>query len=206
MIIMNSQVHKKILWLSYFTVGYNILEGILSIIVGLFSGSIALQGFGLDSFVESFSGVIMIWRFGKHKEISKEKEMLIEKKALRLVAYAFFLLSFYIFYESVRKLYLHEAPDPNLLGIIIAIVSLIIMPILFFMKYRIGNAIKSKSLIADSKQTLICMSLSVAVLMGLGLNYLYGFWQADPIAGLIIVMFIIREGYLTLKEEKLCAC
>ncbi|NQV09235.1 cation transporter [Candidatus Woesearchaeota archaeon] len=203
---MNSQVHKKILWLSYFTVGYNILEGILSIIVGLFSGSIALQGFGLDSFVESFSGVIMIWRFGKHKEISKEKEMLIEKKALRLVAYAFFLLSFYIFYESVRKLYLHEAPDPNLLGIIIAIVSLIIMPILFFMKYRIGNAIKSKSLIADSKQTLICMSLSVAVLMGLGLNYLYGFWQADPIAGLIIVMFIIREGYLTLKEEKLCAC
>lgn len=204
--IVNSQLHKKALQLSYFTVGYNILEGIISIFAGLLAGSVALVGFGLDSFVESLSGSVMIWRFRKHGKISEEEEERIERKATRLVAYTFFILGAYVLYESLKKLYFQEVPDPSLLGIIVAISSLIVMPVLFYMKYRIGKSIGSRSLVAGSKQTLACVFLSVALLVGLGLNYLYGLWQADSIVGLIIVAFLIKEGYSTLKEEKLCSC
>ncbi|MEK6691780.1 MAG: cation transporter [Nitrospirota bacterium] len=203
---MDLRLHKKALSLSYFTVGYNVLEGIVSIFAGLLAGSIALIGFGLDSFVESSSGSIMIWRFRKHGKISEEEEEKVEKKAIRFVAYSFFILGAYVLYESVKKLYFHEIPDPSLLGIIIAIVSIIVMPVLFYMKYQTGKSINSRSLVADSKQTLTCVFLSVALLIGLGLNYLYGLWQADPIVGLVIVIFLIKEGYSTLKEEKLCSC
>jgi len=85
-------------------------------------------------------------------------------------------------------------------------VSIVVMPVLFYMKYQTGKSINSRSLVADSKQTLACVFMSVALLIGLGLNYLYGLWQADPIVGLVIVIFLIREGYNTLKEEKLCSC
>lgn len=203
---MDSTLHKKALLLSYFTVGYNIMEGVVSIFAGLIAGSIALIGFGLDSFVESSSGCVMIWRFIKHGKISKEEEERIEAKAIRLIAYSFFILGAYVLYESLRKLYLHEVPDPSILGIIIAIVSLIVMPVLFLMKYQTGRSIGSRSLVADSKQTLACVFLSIALLIGLGLNFLYGLWWADPIVGLIIVVFLIREGYIALKEERLCTC
>jgi len=103
-------------------------------------------------------------------------------------------------------LYFHEIPDPSLLGIIIAIASIIVMPVLFYMKYQTGKSINSKSLVADSKETLACVFLSVALLIGLGLNSLYGLWQADPIVGLVIVFYLIKEGYNTLREEKLCSC
>ncbi len=203
---MYSKPYKKALLLSYFTVGYNILEGIASIFAGSSAGSIALLGFGLDSFVESFSGCIMIWRFRKHGKLSELEEEKIERRAAKLVAYSFFVLGVYVLYESVKKLYLHEAVNPSILGIIIAVISLIAMPVLFYLKYKTGKSMNSKSLIADSKQTLTCMFMSAALLIGLGLNYLYGFWQADPIAGLVIVIFLLREGYETLKEEKLCDC
>jgi cation diffusion facilitator family transporter len=203
---MDSELHKKALFLSYFTVGYNILEGVVSILAGVLAGSIALVGFGLDSFVESLSGGVMIWRFTQHGKISEEEEERIEKKAVKLVGYTFFILGAYVLYESVKKLYFREIPDPSLLGIIIAIISLIVMPVLFLMKYRTGKAIGSRSLVADSKETLACMFLSGALLIGLGLNYLFRLWQADPIAGLVIVGFLFKEGYTTLKEEELCSC
>ncbi len=104
-------------------------------------------------------------------------------------------------YESAKKLTLREIPEPSLLGIIVATASIIIMPILFYQKYQTGKAIGSRSLIADSKETLACMFLSMALLIGLVLNYFYGLWQADPIAGLVIVIFLMREGYETLKEK-----
>jgi cation diffusion facilitator family transporter len=203
---MESRLHKKALWLSYFTVGYNIFEGIVSVFVGLLAGSIALVGFGLDSFVESLSGGVMIWRFRKHGKMTMEEEEKIESKAIRLIAYTFFVLGSYVLYESVEKLCFHEIPSPSLLGIIIAAVSIIVMPVLFYMKYQTGKSVKSKSLMADSKQTLACMFMSVALLAGLGLNYLYGLWWADPVVGLIIVIFLLKEGYTTLKEGKICSC
>ena len=196
-------LNKKALSLSYFTVGYNILEGVVSILAGLLAGgSIALIGFGLDSFVESLSGGVMIWRFRKHGKISEEEEEKIERRATRLVAYTFFVLGAYVLYESVRKLYLLEAAEPSLLGIIIAIVSVVVMPFLFYLKYQTGKSIGSRSLVADSRETLACIFLSVSLLIGLGFNYLYGIWQADPIVGLIIVGFLVKEGYETLTEEE----
>src|SRR3989337_4545968 len=117
---MSSPLHRKALSLSYFTVGYNILEGIVSILAGLLAGSIALIGFGLDSFVESLSGGVMGWRLSKHGEIPLEEEEKIEAKAVRLIAYTFFILGAYVLYESIKKLYFREIPDPSLLGIIIA--------------------------------------------------------------------------------------
>jgi divalent metal cation (Fe/Co/Zn/Cd) transporter len=196
-------LNKKALLLSYFTVGYNIIEGIVSIIAGALAGSIALIGFGLDSFVESLSGGVMIWRFRKHGKLSKEQEKAIEKKATKLIGYTFFILAIYVLYESISKLVFQETPDPSLFGIIIAIVSLIIMLPLFYQKYQTGKALNSRSLVADSKETLACMFLSLALFIGLGANYLFGLWQADPIVGLLIVIFLGREGYETLKEEDL---
>ncbi len=198
---MYSRLHRRALSLSYFTVGYNILEGIISIFAGALAGSIALVGFGLDSFIESISGGVMIWRFGKQDIVSKDEEDRIEKKATTFVAYSFFVLGIYVLYESFKKLYFEEIPSPSFIGIIIAIVSSIVMPILYMIKYQTGKLLKSKSLIADSKETLTCAFISIALLLGLGLNYLYGFWQADPIVGLVIVIFLIREGYETLKKE-----
>jgi len=188
--------------LSYLTVGYNVIEGIISIIAGALAGSIALIGFGLDSFIESISGGVMIWRFSQGDKEEEEEER-IEKRATRLVAYTFFILGAYVLYESIKKLVVSEIPEPSLLGIIVAIVSLILMPILFYMKFKTAKALNSSSLIADAKETLACMFLSVALLLGLGLNYLAGIWQADPIVGLFIVAFLVKEGYgiLTEKEE-----
>ena len=196
------ELHSKALRLSYFTVGYNIIECILSIISGIIAGSTALLGYGSDSLVESLSGTIMIWRFRKHKKISKEEEEKIEKKAIFLIGITFFIFGTYILFESIRKLIIQEKPEPSIIGIIIAIASIIVMPILFLSKYKTGKTIGSNSLIADSKQTLACLFMSFSLLIGLGLNYLWGFWQADPIVGLIIVIFLFKEGYESIFEKE----
>ncbi len=191
---MNDKLYKKALNLEYFTVGYNILEAVLSILFGANAGSIALIGFGLDSIVESLSGLILIWRLRKHETCSEDEERISENKAIKFVAVTFFLLGAYVLYESVKKLIFVEIPEPSLLGIIISIFSVIIMPILSFKKRDIGIQINSKALVADSKETLTCAFLSVPLLLGLATNYFFGFWQADPLVGLIVVMFLIREG------------
>lgn len=201
-----TSLQRRALWLSYLTVGYNLLEGVVSLLAGYLAGSIALVGFGLDSFVESLSGVVMIWRFRPRVTVAPEEEERREKRAIRLVGWTFFLLAAYVLVESLKKLLYQEAPSPTLLGIVIALISLVLMPLLFFLKYRTAAALGSISLRADAKQTLACACLSLALLVGLGLNYLYGVWQADPIIGLVIAGALVREGYETLKEEKLCSC
>lgn len=193
---MNSKLQKRALNLSYFTIIYNIAEGILSIFAGLLVSSISLVGFGLDSFVESLSAVVMVWRFKKTENEEKE----VEKRALGYVAYTFFILGIYVLYESLKKLYMMEIPDPTFLGMLIAITSIIVMPILFYMKYKTAKALGSKSLMADSKQTLACLFLSFALLIGLLMNYIYSFWQADPLIGVLIAIFLIKEGYEILNE------
>jgi cation diffusion facilitator family transporter len=197
---MATQLHHRALLLSYFTVAYNIIEGILSILAGSLADSIALIGFGLDSFVESLSGMIVIWRLRLHGKISEQEEEKAEGKAARFIGYTFFILALYVLYESIKKLYLGEITEPSLFGIVIAIVSLITMPILFYLKYRTGRQMGSRSLIADSKETLACSFLSLALLAGLGLNYLYGLWQADPVIGFVIVGYLIKEGWETLED------
>jgi divalent metal cation (Fe/Co/Zn/Cd) transporter len=124
-------LQKKALLLSYLTVGYNIIEGVISLLAGYLAGSIALVGFGLDSFVETLSGAIMIWRFRRHADLPPEEEERREKLAVKLVGWTFFLLAAYVLYESLKKLIFQEAPAPSLLGIAIATISLILMPLLF---------------------------------------------------------------------------
>jgi divalent metal cation (Fe/Co/Zn/Cd) transporter len=186
---------RTALHLEYFTVIYNIFEAVVSIAFGTAAGSIALVGFGLDSIVESLSGLILIWRLGRHDQVSPEEEERIERVAQRLVALSFFLLGAYVLYESIIKLATREIPEPSLIGIFIAVLSLIIMPVLAWRKRVIGKAIGSRALLADAKETIACSYLSGALLVGLLANYLFGLWQADPLAGLVIVIFLFREGY-----------
>ncbi len=197
---MNQNLRKKAFILSVFTVCYNIIEGIISILAGVFSNSISLTGFGIDSFIESISGAVMIWRFKKLDRIAEEEEEKVEKIAQRFVAISFFILSVYILYESISKLYFKEITEPSTPGLIIIIMSIIIMPLLFYLKYRTGRLLSSKSLVTDSKETLACLFLSVAVLLGILLNFFYGFWQADPIAAIVIAVYLVVEGIKTLRE------
>ena len=193
---------KEVFHLEYFTIGYNVLEAVASMFFGFLAGSIALVGFGLDSVVESLSGLILLWRLKKHETLTEEEEERIEQKAVRFVAITFFILGAYVLFESIKKLLHAEAPEPSLPGIIVAILSLIIMPILARKKYRVGMEIGSKALVADSKETIACALLSVALLLGLGLNYVAGIWWADPIAALVVVFFLFREGWEGLRGEE----
>ncbi len=197
---MKSELYKRALNLSYFTILYNILEGILSIFAGLIAGSTSLLGFGLDSMVESFSASVLLWRFRKDEDMSDDEVEKVERKALQYIGFTFLILGIYVLYESAVKLYTREIPNPSLLGILIALASIIVMPILFYLKFKTGKSLNSKSLIADSKQSLACMYLSIALLFGLILNYVYGIWQADPIVGIFIVIFLLKESYELLHE------
>ncbi len=197
---------KSILLLSYFTIIYNIIEGTISIFIGTLAGSISLVGFGLDSFIESLSSGVVLWRFKYHGDACDMDRKKIEKKATRFVGITLFILALYVAYESISRLMNNETTDPTIAGLIIPIISIMVMIFLYQTKSRIGKEVHSHSLLADSKQTLACVFLSIAVLIGFILNYLFGFWQADPIAGLIIAFLLIREGHRAIKEEELCGC
>ncbi len=206
--------YRKGLLLEYLTVGYNIIEAVLSILFGALSGSVALVGFGLDSIVESLSGGVLIWRLHQHERVSKEREERIEFIAVRLVAVTFIVLGMYVLLESLISLGLFdllgvsdtisylakEEPGVSIPGIGIAVASLIVMPVLAYLKKKTGKEIGSKALVADAKETLVCAWLSVALLVGLVLNALFGWWWADPVAGLIIVAFLFKEGVEQWKE------
>ena len=194
--------YERALVYEYFTVGYNVFEAIASIIAGGMANSIALVGFGLDSIVESLSGLVLIWRLRKHDTISEEEEEKIEKRASSFVGITFFILGAYVLIESIKKILLKDISDPSLIGIIIAILSLIIMPILAYEKYKLGKELDLRSLVADSKETLACSFLSVALLVGLLSRYIFDFWLADPIVGIVVVIFLFKEGYELIFEDE----
>jgi divalent metal cation (Fe/Co/Zn/Cd) transporter len=184
--------------LSYATVAYNLAEGLVSVVVATMIGSSALLGFGIDSFVESLSGAVMIWRFSGTADERREKA------AIRLVGASLIVLAAYVVYEAATSLYYHEPPERNVAGLIIASVSLIVMPALYVAKRRTAANLSSRSFAADAKQTLACIMLSVALLIGTGLHNAFGIWQADPIAGLVIAAYLVREGYEAWTENELC--
>jgi divalent metal cation (Fe/Co/Zn/Cd) transporter len=196
-------LRRRTLLLSFFTVGYNVLEGLVSVAFALMSGSPALLGFGIDSFLESLSGGIMIWRFSA-SGLTDEQIHRRERRAIVLVAGALSVLAAYVVYESAMHLYSGVGPDRSPSGLIIAALSLIVMPPLFLLKRRTAAAIGSHSLESDSKQTLGCVLLSVALLIGSGLHFVLGWWQADAIAGLFIAGFLLREGVLAFRRRELC--
>ncbi len=195
-------LYKKALLYEYFTIGYNLIEAVASIFFGTLAGSVALVGFGLDSIVESLSGLVLVWRLKKHENLTEEEEERIEKRAIHFVGITFFLLGLYVLYESLSKIILQQPPEPSLPGIIIAVVSVLVMPILAYKKYSLGKKMGLESLVADSKETLVCSVLSVALLTGLALNYFWGLWLADPIAGIVIVIFLFKEGLELFNREE----
>ena len=186
--------------LEYVTIAWNSLEGIIAIASGLMAGSIALFGFGLDSAIEVFSGVVLLWRLTSRPEDAHKVELV----AIRLVGGSFLALAAYIAYESIVTLLSREAPQRSLIGIGLAIVSLVVMPILARAKRRIAATLGSRALHADSRQTDFCAYLSAILLGGLLLNATVHWWWADPLAALVMVSFIAKEGIEGLRGETCC--
>lgn len=187
------QHHRQAIRLSVFTVSYNIVEGVAAFTFGALTQSTALVAFALDSFIESISASTMIWRFRRHRSTAEEEKT--EQRAYKIVGYSFLVLGAYVLYQALNNLIRMEEPERSLFGAGIASVSLIIMPFVSRAKYRLGKKIGSKSMVADSRQTLICVMLSSVLLVGTGLNYFFGIWWADPLAAVVIALFLLRESY-----------
>ena len=188
--------------LEYFTIVYNSLEGLIALIAGLMAGSIALVGFGFDSLIEVTSGAALVWRLHLDADVSRREH--IEKITLRIVGVCFLLLAAYVSYDSIKSLIWREKPHESIPGIILAIASVIVMPLLVRAKRKVARGIKSAALMADSKQTELCTYLSAILLAGLLLNALVGWWWADPVAALIMVPIIVKEGIEGLRGDTCC--
>ncbi len=188
--------------LEYFTIAYNSLEGLIALTAGSIAGSIALVGFGFDSLIEVTSGAVLLWRL--HADVDEERRERVEEISLKIVGACFVLLAIYVSYDSVTSLIRREAPDESLVGIALAAVSLVVMPLLVRAKRKVARAIKSRALIADSKQTELCTYLSAILLGGLLLNALLGWWWADPVAALVMVPIITKEGIEALRGATCC--
>jgi divalent metal cation (Fe/Co/Zn/Cd) transporter len=193
-------VHRGKL-LEYFTIGWNLVEGVIAVGSGIVAGSPSLVGFGIDSFIESISGTALLWRLRVDDEETRERR---EQIALRLVGISFLILAAYVAYDAITTLIWRELPESSYVGIAILIISLIIMPILAKGKRDVARQIKSRALEADSKQTDLCVYLSAISLGGLGLNALFGWWWADPIAALIMIPIIVKEGIEGWRGETCC--
>jgi len=183
--------------LEYFTLGWNMVEAGVAIGAGWLAGSIALVGFGVDSLIESTSGAILLWRLASPAHGESREQF-----ALRLVAVSFFLLAAYVCFEAIKSLLAAEPPKASVPGIVLAAVSLIVMPLLARAKRRVAANLSSQALKADSHQTDICAYLSAILLGGLVLNALFGWWWADPVAALIMVPIIAREGLEAWQGEE----
>jgi divalent metal cation (Fe/Co/Zn/Cd) transporter len=185
------KLHRRGLWLEWFTVAWNVVEAVVAIGVGLAVGSVALVGFGADSGIEVISAVALLWRLlkaGPHASVQEESAA--ERKALYLVAATFFLLALYILYEAVGALISGEGPESSTLALVLSAVSLVIMPVLAYLKGRTGREMGSRALVADSVETWVCAYLSVALLAAVGLNAAYGWW-ADPLGALAMLPVIL---------------
>jgi divalent metal cation (Fe/Co/Zn/Cd) transporter len=188
--------------LEYITIGYNSLEGLIAIVAGLIAASIALVGFGFDSVIEVTSGAALLWRL--HADFDEARRERVEAVTLRIVGVAFIVLAVYVAYDSITSLIHREPPEESLAGVILAIASLIVMPLLVRAKRKVARGIGSGAMAADAKQTELCTYLSAILLGGLILNALFGLWWADPIAALVMVPIIAREGIEALQGKACC--
>ena len=191
---------SRALRLAYFTVVWNVVEGVVAIWAATSSGSDALLGFGLDSGIESLSGLVLIWRLNvERKHVEKAEDA--EGRALKLIGLTFFALAAFVAYESTTSLVNSEQPATSWVGIGITVLSIIVMPMLATRKERVGKAMGSRAVIVDSAETWACLYLSVVVLAGLALNALFGWWWADPIAALFVVGFLAKSGLEAISAE-----
>jgi divalent metal cation (Fe/Co/Zn/Cd) transporter len=190
--------------LEYFTIGWNVLEGAVSIAAGAAAGSISLVGFGLDSLIEVTSGAAGLWRL--HHDGDAGRRERAEARALRVVGACFLALAAYVGAEAVMALVQREAPEASPAGILIAALSVVVMPLLARAKRRVAVGVGSAALHADSRQTDFCAYLSAILLAGLVLNAALGWWWADPVAALAMAPIIAREGWDALRGRACGAC
>lgn len=193
------QLGRRAQLLAGASVAYNLVEAVVAVAAGAAASSIALIGFGLDSLVEVGSGLVILWQFRHRMPETRER------RALKLIAISFFALAGYVGVESVRALLGGEAASHSTIGIGVAVLSLIIMPLLSWTQRRTGRQLGSGSVVADSKQTLLCTYLSAVLLVGLLANSALGWWWADPIAALVVAAVAVREGIEAWRGES-CGC
>ncbi|ANZ43221.1 cobalt transporter [Lentzea guizhouensis] len=180
------------------TIAYNVVEAVVALAAGTVASSTALIGFGLDSVVEVASAAAVAWQFSS---ADPEKR---ERAALKVIAVSFFALAAYVTVESVSALLQGERADHSTVGIVLAAVSLLVMPGLSYAQRRAGRELGSASAVADSKQTLLCTYLSAVLLVGLAVNSLFGWWWADPVAALVIAVVAVREGREAWRGHHCC--
>jgi divalent metal cation (Fe/Co/Zn/Cd) transporter len=181
-------LHRRVRLIVAFTIGYNLLEGIIAITAGAAASSAALIGFGLDSFVEVASAAAVAWQFTR-----RDPERW-EKPTVRAIGIAFFALAAYVTVDAILALAGVEPVAPSPLGIAITVASLVVMPLLAWIEFRTGRELGSASVQADATQLLLCVYLSGTVLVGLLLNSLLGWWWADSVAALVVAALAVREG------------
>lgn len=188
-----------------FTIFYNVSEAIVSVLIGEKAESVALIGFGFDSLIEVSAAGMMLWRL--IEQVRHQSDNAVERAETtvhRFVGVTFFLLSVYIVIHSFLALFHHEKPHASFAGIILAVLSLIIMPLLAWGKMRAAVAINSLALKAEAKETVVCSVLSFILLFGLAANALFGWWWADPISALMMLPWLIKEGLAGIKGESCC--
>ncbi len=188
--------------LEHFTILWNSLEALIALASGFIAGSVALVGFGLDSLVEVTSGGALLWRLHQDDESRRER---VERAALRIVGGCFVLLAGYVTYDSLSTLFTRRAPERSVPGMVLAAASLVVMPLLARAKRTVAAGIRSAAMTADAKQTEFCAYLSAILLGGLVLNAVLGWWWADPVAGLLMVPFIGKEGSEALQGKPCCS-
>ena len=177
--------------LEYFTIIWNLLEGLVSLVAGLFSGSISLVGFGVDSFIEVASGSIVLWRMAVDHNIGRREH---NEHLRQAVGFSFIGLASYLIFQAILRFHDQTPPQHSVPGVVIAGLSLIVMPLLSRAKRKIATGLKSSALKADARQLDFCTYLSAILLAGLLLNFLFGWWWADPVAALIMASIIGNEG------------
>lgn len=203
---------RDALRLEYLTVGWNVIEGVVAVTAALAARSVALLGFGLDSFVETASALILIWRLGAERDAAAAGRALdraaierLDRRAHRLVGLSLFLLAAWVAFDALGTLWRSERPEPSLPGIAITALSLGVMAWLARAKRRAAARLASRALAADSFQTTACWWLSLITLGGIGLNLLFGWWWADPLAALGMTWFLVAEGREAWRGED-CGC
>ena len=186
----NTYLLKRAYWLEYFTIAWMVMETVVAVTSGILAHSIALVAFGLDSVIELFAALVIIWQLKGASEDRERKESI----ALRLIGITFFVLAAYVTAESIYNLATHAKSETAVAGIVIAAAAIVVMPILSIAKKRVGREIGNEALAAEASESMFCALLALVVLLGLILNSAFGFWRADPVAALVVAALAIREG------------
>jgi divalent metal cation (Fe/Co/Zn/Cd) transporter len=190
-----ARLRRRAFGLEYASMAWMIAEAAVAVTAGVIAASIALVGFGLDSVIEFFAAVIVVWQLrGRGEER--------ETRAVRLIGLTFFALAAYLFVESIRDLAGHTRPEQSVPGLAITGAALLVMPVLALAKRRVGQALNNRALIADSAETAFCALTSGAALLGIGLNSWLGWWWADPTAALVIAALAVREGIEAFEHDQ----